>query len=69
MTARLTDQFGHRYLIEDAEFIDSAMFGRCVRGRYRPVARDGATWEQCGDFRLDTARSFEVVSGQMELAA
>lgn len=66
MIVRLQNRFA-TYIIEDAEFIDSALFGRCVRGRYRVA---GSEMEmECGDFRLDRARSFEVIGGQLTMEA
>jgi hypothetical protein len=68
VTYRIVDAFGNAYIVEEAEFIETETFGRCLRGWYRLEAEDGVR-RGPGDFRLDTARSVERLPDQLSMEA
>lgn len=55
------------YILENPELVESAMFGPCLKGRFR-LEDDSAGWD-IGIFRLDRMELIEPMDEQLRVAA
>jgi hypothetical protein len=56
------------YILENPEVVESAMFGSCLKGRFRMEDDPSGMWDE-GIFRMDRMNLIEPLDEQLQVAA